>query len=198
MHLNITAGAVFGALVAALAEFQLECIGLPGQERFDDSAVLTIAPALPAFEAHAATHTTPGFIDELFLGQSFGNLGLERFEPLGGRKLLSLMTQFLLIIREQHLVRFNRFVINVIIDIDLLARDLLMNLIGRDPALINRDRHQTQFKHITAGINTLDFGLVVIIGLDPVPALAQILEALEFGLLADGRDKAGCRLINRT
>ena len=81
MHLDISAGAVFSALVAALAEFKFKFIRLIGKQRFDNCTVLTETPALPAFEARPAAETAFGFIDAILFAECLQDFGFQRFQP---------------------------------------------------------------------------------------------------------------------
>src|SRR3989304_297736 len=64
-HLDIPAGTFLRALLAALAELQLDPSRLPSLERLDHGLVLAVLPAVVALEAQAAAHAALGLRDGL-------------------------------------------------------------------------------------------------------------------------------------
>src|SRR5574341_148398 len=69
-HLDVPAGALLRALLAAGAEFHLETVRLTLVHRLDDGLVLAVLPAVAAVEAQPAAHTALRFGDHLVPGEA--------------------------------------------------------------------------------------------------------------------------------
>src|SRR5512133_232448 len=65
-HFDVVRRALLRALVAALAEFELEPVRLPLLERLDHRLVGTVLPAVVALETGAARQAAWGLVDRRF------------------------------------------------------------------------------------------------------------------------------------
>src|SRR5574341_1390410 len=84
-HLDVPAGALLRALLAAGAEFHFETVRLTPVHRFDDGLVLAVLPAVAAVEAQAAAHAALRLDDGLVPRQAQVHLPIRVPEALGHR-----------------------------------------------------------------------------------------------------------------